>query len=299
MSDEVNNEQKEEGGSSDEVVSTDDAEESVSSSDSESNAKPSDNTSSSSEEDEEEVVISIEGVEEESQEEKDYEKAPGWVRDLRKSNREIQSENNNLKKKLSELSKSNVLENLQKPAYEDEDIAYDSEKYERKLSEWINNKNKKSQEAAKRQIAENIQQEEWKSSLDSYSKDKASLKVKDFEESEAVVLETLSETQQAIIIKGSKNPALLVYALGKNYSRARSFGDIDDNVRFTFEVSNFERSLSMKPRKNKTSPEKTVQASSMGSSEAKLNKLREESLITGDHTKAFKYMRELRRKKME
>jgi hypothetical protein len=66
------------------------------------------------------------------------------------------------------------------------------------------------------------QQKAWQAKLDGYGKAKAELRVKDFEDAEAVAQELFNVTQQGVMLQGADNPALVVYALGKNPKKARA-----------------------------------------------------------------------------
>jgi hypothetical protein len=88
--------------------------------------------------DEDDVVIEIAG---ESPPPEDDAKAPEWVRDLRKSHREQQRENKQLKDQLAKLSSTvqpKTVELGKKPTIEAAD--YDSDLYEQQLTDWFDRK---------------------------------------------------------------------------------------------------------------------------------------------------------------
>jgi hypothetical protein len=74
-----------------------------------------------------------------------------------------------------------------------------------------------------KQAQRDAESKAWQGKLNSYAKARASLKVHDYEDAEAVALEAFSITQQGIVIQGSDNPALIIYALGKNACAQRNW----------------------------------------------------------------------------
>ena len=146
----------------------------------------------------------------------DAEKAPEWVREVRKTNRELHRKNRELEEKLKAISatENNPVDPGPKPTLEGAD--YDTEKYEAKLAEWFDRKRKAAEIQSKAEEEQKAQQAEWHKKLENYAKSKTELKVQDYEDAEASVQEVLNTTQQGILLQGSENSALLVYALGKN-----------------------------------------------------------------------------------
>lgn len=233
---------------------------------------------------ESDVVVSI-GEETPPQEET---RAPDWVRELRKSHRELQRKNRELEAKLQ--TQAPVVQPLgKKPTLEDHD--YDAEKFETSLADWYERKRKADEVAAQAKLAENEQQRQWQAKLDSYGKAKASLKVRDFDDAEEVTQQALDVTQQGIVLQGAENPALLVYALGKNPKKAAELGSIKDPVKFAFAVAKLEKDLKVTQRKAAPPPEKVVQgnAGTSGAVDSTLDRLRAEAEKSGDYTKVFKY----------
>jgi hypothetical protein len=232
-------------------------------------------------EDEDEVVISI-GEESPPQEEEA--RAPAWVRELRKANREKEREIRELKAKLTATAtETKPVELKAKPTLESCD--YDSDEYENKLAEWYEHKREydavESNAAAKR----DAEAKEWQDKLDSYAKARASLKVRDYEDAEAFALDTFNVTQQGIVLQGSENPAHLIYALGKSQKRAKELASINDPVKFAFAVAKLETQLKVTNRKAAAAPERTITSGGgriSGSVDSTLDRLREEAVKTGD-----------------
>jgi hypothetical protein len=143
---------------------------------------------------------------------------------------------------------------------------------------------------AKRQAEVMNQQREWQSKLDTYGKAKNSLKVPDYDEAEEAVQQSLDVTQQGIIVQGADNPALVVYALGKNPRKAQELSDIKDPVKFAFAVAKLEKELKV-TKKAAPPPETTVKGTARvsGSVDSTLDRLREKAAKTGDYTEVIRY----------
>ena len=249
----------------------------------------------SEEEVEEEVVVQI-GEESPPQEEEDVAKAPEWVRELRKAHRDQQRENRKLKEQLEQMSGTGTktVELGSKPTLEDAD--YDAEAYERKLAAWYEQKREYEDQQRKVEEEKRKQTEAWKSTLDTYAQKRQALKVKDYEDAEMIVQDELSNTQQGMILQGADNPALLVYALGKNPSKAKELASIQDPVKFAFAVAKLETQLKVTNRKASTKPESQIvgKAPKSGTVDSNLERLRAEAERTGDYTKVVAYKKNKR-----
>jgi len=247
------------------------------------------------EEEIEEVVVSIGEEEPQAQEEPAH--APEWVRELRKTNRELQRQNRELQGKLQAApaeAKSIVLG--KKPSLEEHD--YDAEKYEEALTTWFERKRQADDINARQEAEVQNQQKAWQSKLDGYGKAKAELRVKDYEEAEAVAQELFSITQQGVVLQGADNPALVIYALGKNPKKAKELSDIKDPVKFAFAVAKLEKELKVTNRKPAPPPERVVTGTgrSSGAVDSQLERLREEAARTGNMTKVIAYKRQKKAK---
>ena len=98
-----------------------------------------------------------------------------------------------------------------------------------------------------------------------------------------------------MIIQGSDNPALTIYAIGKNSKVAQELADIKDPVKFAFAVSKMEGKLKMGKRKAKPAPEATVKGGGGGvGKDHTLERLQKEADKTGDRSKIFAYRKKLR-----
>lgn len=243
----------------------------------------------------EEVVVTI--GEESPPPEEDEKQAPEWVRELRKNHRELARENRELKEKVAATTTTETKPVTVGAKPKLDDFDYDTEKFEHELAAWYDRKREADAKAAEVEAAQKEQQKAWQAKLDGYGKAKAELKVKDFEDAEATVFESLNVTQQGIIVQGAENSALVVYALGKNPKKAKELASITDPVKFAFAVAKLETQLKVTNRKAAPPPEKTVSGSApkSGSVDSTLDRLRAEAEKTGDYTKVTAYKRQQRK----
>lgn len=237
----------------------------------------------------EEVVVSI-GDEEP---EEPPQETPVF-RELRKSYREQAKEIKELRAKLQQVTAKAPEPLGAKPKLEDFD--YDAEKFEESLSAWFEKKRAADAEAEKAKQAEQQQQQEWQNTLGKYQKARESLRVRDFDEVEASIQEKFNVTQQGVLLQGAEDPALLVYAIGKNPKKADELSAIKDPVKFAFAVAKLETQLKVTPRKPATPPEKALQSvgRTSGAIDTTLERLREEAAKTGDMSKVIAYKRQKR-----
>jgi hypothetical protein len=238
-------------------------------------------------EDTEEVVVSIG---EEAPPPEEHTPAPEWVKELRKTNRELQRQNRELQGRLQAAppeTKPVVIGN--KPKLEDHD--YDADKYEEALANWFERKRQADDANAKQEAEVMNQQKAWQAKLDGYGKAKAELRVKDFEDAEEVAQQVFSITQQGVLLQGADNPALVVYALGKNPAKAKELAEIKDPVKFAFAVAKLEKDLKVTNRRQAPAPERIVSGTgrSSGAVDSTLERLREDAARTGNMTKVIAY----------
>jgi hypothetical protein len=241
----------------------------------------------------EEDVVTIAG--ESPAPEEEEKQAPEWVRNLRKNYRELQREKRELEERLKAVSPATEQSPVtpgKKPTLEDCD--YDSDKFENELAGWFERKRQSEETEAKHRAKQQEEQQTWQKKLETYTQSKTGLKVSDFQDAEDAVLETLSVTQQGIILQGAQNPAVMVYALGKNSNKAKELAGITDPVQFAFAVAKLETQLSV-TKKQAPPPEKRINGNgSLGTSNAQLDRLREEAARSGDFTKVIAFKRQLK-----
>jgi hypothetical protein len=233
------------------------------------------------------VTIGDEPVEE------DKEAAPEWVRDLRKKNREDQKRIRELEARLAQQQAPQAAAAPSKKP-ELEDFDYDTSKYEASLSDWFDKKRRYEEQLSQAKRQEEQAQESWQSKLEGYAQARTSLKVKDFEDAESTVAEMLNITQQGVVIQGAENPALVIYALGKNPKKAKELASIDDPVKFAFAIAKLETQLKVTGKRTPPPPEKTVGGTApiRGAIDSNLDRLRQDAERTGDYSKVYAYKKQ-------
>jgi len=239
-------------------------------------------------EESDEVVVSIG---EEAPPPEEQTQAPEWVRELRKTNRELQRQNRELQGRLQTSAQTEIKPVVlgKKPSLEDHD--YDAEKFEEALTNWFERKRQADEINAKQEAEVMTQQKAWQAKLEGYGKAKAELRVKDFDDAEAMAQELFNVTQQGVMLQGADNPALVVYALGKNQKKAQELAAIKDPVKFAFAVAKLEKDLKVTNRRAAPPPERIVSGTGRvsGAVDSTLERLREEAARTGNMTKVIQY----------
>ena len=224
-------------------------------------------------------------------------RAPDWVRELRKQHRELQRQNRELQERIrsTEAPAAAAPQLGAKPTLEGHD--YDAEKYEAALAAWFERKRQADDAQAAQRRASEDQQRAWQERLNRYQQGKAALKVRDFDEAEAIVEQTLNVTQQGVVVQGAENPELVIYALGKNPKKAKELAAISDPVKFAFAVAKLEAQLKVTNRKpSPPPPERVISGTGRvsGAVDSTLERLREEAARTGDMSKVVAYRRQKR-----
>ena len=246
---------------------------------------------------EEELIVTI-GEETPPQTEEDT-KAPEWLRNVRKQNREQAKEIRVLKQQLAQAQPREQTPQLgPKPTLESCD--YDADLFERKLDAWKERKIVSDKQQAEARDAEAKRQEYFNSKFEAYSTRKAEVigKIKDFADVEETVLDALNDTQRGVVLAHAKDPALLLYAIGKDEKRLQELAKLSDPVEFIFAVARMETQMRTQSRKPASAPETRISGSAPSSgSETQLNKLREQAEKTGDYTKVMAYKKQLKDKR--
>lgn len=235
-----------------------------------------------------EVIARIEGETPED-EDQDNPNDREWVRNLRRQQRELKRENRELKQKLSAPSGDPSLPPLgEKPTLAS--CGYDDEKLDRELDKWYSDKSKHDEAKKTAESKEKADREAWQSRLNAYESLKSELPQEAYEEAEAMVQEHMSVTQQSIIIKGARNPAELVFALGQNPSTLKKLAAIKDPVEFAFAAGEIMSKAKIE-RTAKTIPAPDRVVKSGGKTPAmtstRLDDLRAKAEKSGDFTEYF------------
>lgn len=233
-----------------------------------------------------EVVVTL-GDEPAPQPEEEANKAPEWVRELRKANREKDRRIRELESKLAapaQQPQSVVVG--EKPTLAGCD--YDADEFEAKLTAW--NDRKRQADDAQRKQQEQAQQQEqaWQAKRQGYEAEKAEFRAKypAFDEAEEAVKDALNVTQQGLILHAIKNRAALVAALGASPKKLKELAAIADPILFTASIAVLEKELKVMPRKTAPLPERQIRASAPGGlvPSARLEELRSKAEKTGDYS---------------
>jgi hypothetical protein len=241
----------------------------------------------------EQLVVSIGGEAAESEgSTEEPAKAPGWVKDLRKKNREQERELRDLRRKLNESGVIKEPELGPKPTLESFD--YDQTKYEEAYASWLERKRKEDERKKAADEEAKTAEQRWKAKLEAFQQAKAVLEVEDFEEAEALVTDLLDVTQQGIIVHGAKDSALVIYAIGKNEGVAKKLAAIKDPVEFAFAVARLEAQMKVTGKRPAVAPEERISGSGRpsGAIDSTLAKLRADAEKTGDYSKVHRYKKE-------
>lgn len=225
-------------------------------------------------------------------EDAEHKEAPEWVKELRRKSREDAKRLKELERQLQEATKAKEqpkIELPKKPKLSDPDIDYDDELFERRLDEWKEAERQYKAEQAKIQSAQKAEQDAWQEKLKGYAEAKKTLRVSNADEAESVVVSTLSEQQQAILLDAADSPdqaARIVYALGMNDERLKKLSEIKSPVKFAVAVADLRKELKVTTRKPEVQPEKKVVGggkSPVGIA-ANLDELRKRAGESGDYS---------------
>jgi hypothetical protein len=293
----------ENGGNSDEAQGSDDQQDEIitgeTPGDDDQAGDQDDGTGADDNQDEDEEVVVTVGEETPPQEEEDHQPAPAWVKELRKADKEKAKKIRDLEAQLAQkqaTTETAAPAKMTRPTLADCD--YDEEKFEAKLIEYNAQQQAVRAEQQKAEDARKAADAAWQASVQQYETKKGALKVPDYEEREVVAKETLSITQQGIILTGAKNSAVVMYALGKNPEKLKEFAAITDPVKFCFAIAQWEPELKVTPRKAPPPPERTVRGGTTPpiNNDAALKRLEEEADKTGNRSKVIQYKAQLKAK---
>lgn len=212
---------------------------------------------------------------------------------LREANLEKEKRIQELEEKLNAGKAANA-DNAPKPVPKKptlEDFDYDAEAYETALESWMLEKRKLAELADAEKNAENAQKLAWQEKIDGYNKAKAALRVRDYDSAEDVAREVFNVTQQGIVLQGADNPALVIYALGKNKTKANELAKISDPVKFAFAIAKLEKDLKVTNKKPPPAEKQVIGNGGIksGAVDSTLERLRAEAEKTGNYTKVIRY----------
>ena len=234
-----------------------------------------------------EVVVSLGEEPEQPAAEEDPNRAPGWLRELRKANREKDRRIRELESKLAApVQAPQTVVVGEKPSLAGCD--YDAEVFEQQLSDWSDRKRQADEAQRKQQEQAQQAEQQWQAKRQGYEAEKAEFRAKypAFDEAEEAVKDALNVTQQGLILHAIKNRAALVAALGASPKKLKELAGIADPILFTASIAVLEKELKVTTRKTAPLPERQIRAAAPGAMvpNARLDDLRAKAEKSGDYT---------------
>jgi len=218
--------------------------------------------------------------------------APDLPKRLREEIKKRDRENALLKKRVAELDKPAApIDVGDRPTRDQFD--WDDDAYDAAIDAW----NERRVQAQQQADQPNDLQVEAQQDVQRLTVGLTTLSYADAEEVTKSATEALTSDQQFVIASASKEPAKLLYALGKNPERLKALLDIRNPVKFIAEVARMETQMTTRT-KTPVPPETQRRgdarpAASADKEEARLEK---EALRTGDRTALIKYRKDKARK---
>lgn len=174
-----------------------------------------------------------------------------------------------------------------------EEFDWDDDKYDAAVDAWNERKL-----AAQTQANEpNDLQAEVQKDVQNLASGIASLTYADKDEIVPATMEMLTPEQQFIFASAAKEPAKLIYALGKNPSRMKALLDIKNPAKFIAEVARTEMQMTVRTR---TAPQPELIRSGDArpgvASDKELARLQKVAERTGDYSEVMAHKRKLREK---
>lgn len=255
-------------------------------------------TTTSPEATEPDETISI-TLDESAEGEHEHAAAPTWVKRLRQNFRESQKRIKELEAKLQEVRPPDDTQLGEEPTLEG--CNWDPDQFKQSYAAWHDRRKAIAEREATVRHEQEQEQEKWQQRLAKYSELKQALKAPNVDEAEAEVMARLSQTQQGIIIQGTRNPALMYLALGTNPQTLERVAQLRDPVEFTFAIAELENTMATKRKATPPPPDKDITSNVMGGGggekyETTLERLREEATKTGDYTKVIAFKTAARNK---
>jgi hypothetical protein len=175
---------------------------------------------------------------------------------------------------------------------------YDEDRFETELDAWKDRSAKAEQAGVESRKAKEAVSAAWAEELADFGRKKTALGARDFNAAEEEVVSTLSQTQQAIVVKASENSAQVIYALGRHPAKLATLAAIEDPIKFAVAVSKLEGALKVTTRRKAPDPEGTVRGSAPLShqTDKHLERLNAEAARNNDRTKVIAYKRSLKAK---
>lgn len=216
--------------------------------------------------------------------------APDLPKRLREEIKKRDRENAALKKRVAELDQPAApIDPGPRPTREDHD--WDDEAYDAAIDKWNEARFQAQAQAAEPTDAAN----EAKQDVERLTTGIATLTYADAQEVVPAAMEVLTAEQQFVIASAAKEPAKLIYALGKNPARLKSLLDIKNPVKLIAEIARTEMQMTVRS-KTPPPPENVRKGDGKASvttdkEEARLEK---EAERTGNRTELIRYRKQKR-----
>lgn len=179
------------------------------------------------------------------------------------------------------------------------DCDYDEDAYEQQIDAWKGREAEAKRVESEADTAAREANEAWQNELKRYQDGKAVLTFADAQEAEDTVTAALNQVQQAVIVKVSDNPALVLYSLGKHPEKLTELSKITDPLKLAAAVAKLEGTMKVTKRRKAPEPEEIVRgsASLAAGTDKHLERLEAEAERNGgDRTKIREYREAQRRK---
>lgn len=249
--------------------------------------------------DDAEHVITL-GGETPAAEEEDETRAPAWVRDVRKTNRELVRKTREQEAEIARLKGSAgtttpaAIVVGEKPTFEN--CEFDPEKFETALTAWNERKAKAEAQENERTTQQKAAQATWEKRMAAVDAEATKLRVRDPEGAQMVFDDTFSVLQRGIILSGpddAKTSAQLRLALGANPKVAKELAAVTDPIKFTIRMTRIIDEMKMTTRKTAPIPERSVRGNVAGGAavDKTLERLQKEADRSGDRTKVAAHIR--------
>lgn len=224
--------------------------------------------------------------------EDDDDTAPDLPKRLREEIKKRDRENAELRKRNAELEKpAAAIDVGERPTREQFD--WDDDAYDEAIDAWNERRFKAQQQADEPDAL----QAEAAQDVQRLTTGIQTLSYADAQEVAPAAIKALTAEQQYVIASAAKEPAKLIYALGKNPDRLKALQDIKNPVKFIAEVARMETQMTTRTR-TPVAPENVRQGDARppAQGDKETARLEKQAQATGDYTALLAHKRKLREK---
>lgn len=243
------------------------------------------------------TVVSFGGDDTDDSEQAD-DRAPAWVRDVRKQNRAQAREIHELKRKLAAVQPTTTVVVGVEPTLES--CNGDIEKFKVEYAAYVKRKTDADVAAESARQAQENQAQQWRTRLASIDAEEGRLRLVGADEARDAFMTQLTPFQQAAVLQAfedTKTSAMLRYALGHNATELTRVAQIQDPVRFVVAITELRQKMQTRKKgAQPPAPERRVRTGTPGAGaggplDNQLERLRAEADKTGDRSKVAAYLR--------